>query len=162
MLFSERKAPDHNWVNIKIKGIDITCKKYSGGAVGRTTSKVGQLGKDVHVARTRGYAAVDDFALEFTDMQVQSLLKAFGVVNGQVLKVRLIDQPFEMTYSVTDPDGNPITSVGGMSHSYEDCIIIKAEFGSEFSENPNAFTVTGSALRATLAKQDLGGAGMQV
>ena len=162
MLYSEHKAPDHNWVDIKILGLSIKCKKFSGGAVKRATSKVGQIGKDTHTARTRGIVSVDDFTLEFTDMQVQSMLAAFGVVNGQVLRAFLVDKPFELTYSVTDPDGNPITSVGGMSHSLETCIVVGAEFGSEFSENPNTFTITGSALTATLAKQDFGGAGMRV
>jgi hypothetical protein len=161
MRFQKRKAVDFNWVTLRIKGVEVKAKKH-GFKVARTTQKVTRYGSNVAEARTIGMVNVDDSVIEFDIMAATTILNAFGVTDGNIAKVYLTGQSFEMTEDVRDPDPNPLTGAGGMTNLAKGCEIIGVEWSGEVGENASAMSWTISILDMDIAKGDLGGAGMSL
>lgn len=161
MRFQRRKAPDYNWVTLRIKGVEVRAKKH-GFKVARTTQKVIRYGSNVAEARTIGTVNVEDSVLEFDQMATNAVFGAFGITDGSLAKKYLTGEVFEMTEDIRDPDPNPLTGAGGWSNAAKGCEIVGLEWSGEVSENASPMNWTISILDMDIAKGDLGGAGMSL
>jgi hypothetical protein len=160
MLHDKRKAVGSRWVALRVNGF-VVKGKSTGGKVTRTRSDIIVLGDDEPSAMTDGIVKAEPTTIEFDMMNANTIMRAFGIVDGNVAVVVLRDQKFEMTESVRDPDTLP-TNVGGWTSTGKGCAVESVEWKHEATEAPSAMTWVVKPLNWIIAAHDKGGGGFKV
>ena len=161
MIFQERKAPDFNWITLRVNGVEVAAKKHNFKAT-RTVQKVSRYGSNKAVARTIGTFNVEDTVIEFDWMGANTILRAMGVTDSNLAPVTLAGKSFEMVEDIRDPETNLFKSAGGWTNAAKDCEVLAVEWTGETAEGASAMSWTISILDIDIAKGDKGGAGMNL
>ena len=159
MRYQEHKAPDFNWVTVRIGLTEVKAMKH-GFKMTRTVAKVKRYGSSKDVARTRGTSSVDDTTLEFDWMGALSFLRELGVSDVNPLAVDLVGKQFELVEDLRDPETNPVKSAGGLTNVAKNCEIISMEWNHEATEKQSPLMIGVSILDMSVARGDLGGGGV--
>lgn len=160
MLYHKRKAVDANWVTLLVDGKPVDGKKH-GGKVTRTRAKVKRYGSDEDQAMTRGVVTAEPVVIEFDMIAANTIMQAFGIVDGNALVVALADREFEIVERTADPDKTPL-GAGGWTSTGKGCRVAAVEWSHEVGENASPMTWTIDLLNWTVAAGDKGGGGFKV
>lgn len=160
MLHDKRKAVGSRWVALRVNGF-VVKGKSTGGKVTRTFAEIITLGDDEPSAFTDGITKAELSTIEFDAMNANTIMRAFGIVDGNVNVVFLRDQRFEMTESVRDPDLLP-SNVGGWVSTGKGCKVESVEWKHEATEASSTMTWVIKPLNWIIAAHDKGGGGFKV
>lgn len=160
MLHDKRKAIGSRWVALRV-GKSIVKGKSTGGKVTRAFAEIITLGDDEPSAFTDGIVKAEPTTIEFDMMNANTIMREFGIVDGNFVVVQLRDQKFEMTESVRDPDTLP-TNVGGWTSTGKGCKVESVEWKHEATEASSTMTWVIKPLNWIIAAHDKGGGGFKV
>lgn len=160
MLYNKRRAVGTRWMTLRVAGVVVEGKTH-GGKVSRKRSKVYRYGSDEAVAMTDGIVEAEPMTIEFDMMAANTIMKAFGIVDGNAAIVELRDREFEIVETVRDPDKSA-AGAGGWASTGKGCRVDAVEWKHEVGENPSSMNWTISMLNWNVAAHDKGGGGFKV